>query len=90
MQTAASTARTTRTVTSADGTTLAFEVSGSGPALVLVDGAMCYRGQGPSRDLAEQLSDRFTVIAYDRRGRGESAGEGWLESSWFASVTASR
>ena len=34
-------------VTSADGTTIAYERTGSGPALVLVDGAMCYRGAGP-------------------------------------------
>jgi len=62
----------TLSVTSADGTTIAYEASGTGPALVLVDGAMCYRGMGPSRDLAEELRDRFTVLAYDRRGRGES------------------
>jgi pimeloyl-ACP methyl ester carboxylesterase len=67
-----STTLSTLSVTSADGTPIACETSGTGPALVLVDGAMCYRGQGPSRDLAEQLHDRFTVLAYDRRGRGES------------------
>lgn len=64
--------RTTGTTTSADGTTIAYEVSGQGPSLVLVDGAMCQRAMGPSRGLAAQLSDRFTVYAYDRRGRGES------------------
>lgn len=63
---------TTKTTTSADGSTIAYEVSGSGPALVLVDGAMCYREMGPSKDLAAALSDRFTVYRYDRRGRGES------------------
>jgi pimeloyl-ACP methyl ester carboxylesterase len=62
----------TRFATSADGTRIAYEVHGSGPALVLVDGALCYRAMGPARGLAEQLSDRFTVHAYDRRGRGES------------------
>ncbi|GAB3685480.1 alpha/beta hydrolase [Actinocorallia lasiicapitis] len=60
------------TVTSADGTTIAYSVSGSGPALVVVDGAMCYREFGPSKDLAEALSADFTVHTYDRRGRGES------------------
>jgi pimeloyl-ACP methyl ester carboxylesterase len=60
------------TVTSADGTTIAYEATGSGPALILVDGAMCYRGQGPSGDLAAALSDTYTVYAYDRRGRGDS------------------
>jgi pimeloyl-ACP methyl ester carboxylesterase len=60
-------------VTSSDGTTIAYERSGTGPALVLVDGAMCHRAGGPMRPLAEALRDRFTVYAYDRRGRGESS-----------------
>lgn len=59
--------------TSEDGTRIAYEVAGTGPALVLVDGAMCLRGLGPSRGLAAALADRFTVYAYDRRGRGESS-----------------
>lgn len=66
------TATTTKTVISKDGTTIAYESLGSGPALVLVDGAMCYREFGPCRSLAEKLADRFTVYFYDRRGRGES------------------
>jgi pimeloyl-ACP methyl ester carboxylesterase len=61
------------TVTSADGTTIAYEHAGSGPALVLVDGAMCYRGAGPMGPLAALLQDTFTVHTYDRRGRGESS-----------------
>jgi pimeloyl-ACP methyl ester carboxylesterase len=60
------------TVTSADGTTIAYECSGSGPAIVLVDGAMCYRAAGPMRPLAKLLKDHVTVYTYDRRGRGES------------------
>jgi pimeloyl-ACP methyl ester carboxylesterase len=63
---------TTQTVSSHDGTTIAYERVGAGPALVLVDGAMCYRQFGPCRDLAMKLADRFTVYFYDRRGRGES------------------
>ncbi|TQL69678.1 pimeloyl-ACP methyl ester carboxylesterase [Nocardioides albertanoniae] len=62
----------TTTTTSADGSTIAYDVTGTGPALVLVDGALCYREMGPSKDLAAALSDRFTVYRYDRRGRGES------------------
>jgi pimeloyl-ACP methyl ester carboxylesterase len=61
------------TVTSPDGTTIAYEHSGNGPAIILVDGAMCYRGAGPMRPLAELLKDHFTVYTYDRRGRGESS-----------------
>ncbi|GIF50348.1 pimeloyl-ACP methyl ester carboxylesterase [Asanoa ferruginea] len=60
------------TVTSTDGTTIAYERSGSGPPLILIDGAMCYRGSGPMRGFADALQNSFTVYAYDRRGRGES------------------
>lgn len=60
-------------LTAPDGTTIAYERSGEGPALILVDGAMCHRAAGPMRPLAALLRERFTVYAYDRRGRGESA-----------------
>ncbi|MET0415898.1 MAG: alpha/beta hydrolase [Actinoplanes sp.] len=60
------------TVTSADGATIGYETAGTGPALILVDGAMCYRDFGPARDLAAALQDHYTVYLYDRRGRGES------------------
>lgn len=59
-------------VRSADGTTIAFERRGSGPALVLVDGAFCSRAFGPSAKLAALLAKDFTVYTYDRRGRGQS------------------
>jgi pimeloyl-ACP methyl ester carboxylesterase len=60
-------------VTSPDGTSIAYERTGSGPVVVLVDGAMCYRGAGPALPLAARLQDSFTVYTYDRRGRGESS-----------------
>ncbi len=59
-------------VTSKDGTGIAFDRSGQGPALILVDGAFCYRGFGPMGPLSERLAPHFTVYKYDRRGRGES------------------
>jgi pimeloyl-ACP methyl ester carboxylesterase len=59
-------------VNSKDGTTIAYERSGSGPALILVDGALCSRAFGPSPKLAPLLAQHFTVYAYDRRGRGQS------------------
>ena len=62
----------TEFATSTDGTKIAYEKLGSGPALVLVDGAMCYRDFGPCRSAAEHLKSNFTVYFYDRRGRGES------------------
>ena len=62
----------TKQVRSKDGTTIAYERTGSGPALILVDGACCHRRFGPSGALAPQLEPNFTVYRYDRRGRGES------------------
>lgn len=60
-------------VTSKDGTQIAYDQKGQGPALILVDGALCYRGFGPMPGLAELLAANFTVYTYDRRGRGESS-----------------
>lgn len=62
----------TRFTTSADGTEIAYSVTGSGPALILVDGALCHRMFGPSTELASVLDKNFTVYTYDRRGRGET------------------
>ena len=63
---------TTENVTSCDGTSIAFETLGSGPAVILVDGAMCSRRLGPMDSLAAELKSQFTVYKYDRRGRNES------------------
>ena len=62
-----------KTVTSKDGTIIAFDQSGQGPAVILVDGALQYRAfdQGMAQ-LADLLAQHFTVIHYDRRGRGDS------------------
>jgi pimeloyl-ACP methyl ester carboxylesterase len=57
-------------VTSRDGTRLAFDRIGTGPPLVLVGGILCDRGT--TRALADRLAEEFTVVNYDRRGRGES------------------
>jgi len=59
-------------VTSKDGTPIAYEKTGSGLPLILVDGAMCSRDFGPMPKLAQYLANNFTVITYDRRGRNES------------------
>jgi len=55
---------------SADGTSIAFDREGEGPALVLVVGAFCDRST--SETLARLLASQFTVVRYDRRGRGSS------------------
>lgn len=60
-------------VTSRDGTHIAFDRTGTGPAVILVDAASGFRGFGPMPELAGKLDSQFTVITYDRRGRGESA-----------------
>jgi pimeloyl-ACP methyl ester carboxylesterase len=62
----------TRHVVSRDGTRIACDRSGRGPALIIVDGALCSRGFGPSAKLTRELEGQFTVVRYDRRGRGES------------------
>ena len=59
-------------IRSKDGTSIGFERRGSGPALVLVDGAFCSRAFGPSAKLAPLLARQFTVYTYDRRGRAGS------------------
>ncbi len=62
-----------KTVTSKDGTNIAFDQMGTGPAIILVSGALQYRAfdQGMV-DLATLLAQHFTVLYYDRRGRGDS------------------
>jgi len=60
-------------VQSADGTTIAFDQSGQGPALVMVMGAFCTRFT--TKPLAAALAG-FTVYEYDRRGRGDSGDTG--------------
>lgn len=60
------------TIISRDGTSIAYDKAGKGPALILVDGALCYRTSGPSGPLAALLAQHFTVFTYDRRGRGDS------------------
>jgi pimeloyl-ACP methyl ester carboxylesterase len=59
-----------QTVTSKDGTKIAYERLGKGPAVVLVGGALATRSDHDK--LAQRLSPDFTVYNYDRRGRGDS------------------
>ncbi|MFI2780736.1 alpha/beta fold hydrolase [Streptomyces sp. ALB3] len=63
-------ARAEACVASADGTEIAFEQSGRGPAVVLVASALADRSD--TSKLAALLAQHFTVINYDRRGRGAS------------------
>jgi pimeloyl-ACP methyl ester carboxylesterase len=61
-----------RHVTSKDGTKIVYDRAGEGDPIVLIDGALCSRSFGPMPRLASLLAPQFTVITYDRRGRGES------------------
>ena len=60
------------TLSSQDGTTIAYDQGGEGPALILVDGALTVHSSGSGAELARLLAPRFTVYGFDRRGRGGS------------------
>jgi pimeloyl-ACP methyl ester carboxylesterase len=57
-------------VQSKDGTSIAFDQLGEGPPLVLVAGASCDRSI--DTPIAQELARYFTVLNFDRRGRGDS------------------
>ena len=65
-----------QTVTSADGTRIAYDRYGDGPALILVNGAMSFRKFKKFEQIATALAEHCTVINYDRRGRGDSGPAG--------------
>ncbi|MFC5746225.1 alpha/beta fold hydrolase [Actinomadura rugatobispora] len=62
----------TGTAASADGTPIVFDRGGAGPVLVLVHGAFTDRSHPVLAEVARTLAPWFTVINYDRRGRGAS------------------
>lgn len=62
----------TKLATSKDGTRIAYEVSGSGPAIMLLHGAGQTRQEWTRTDYVKRLAPNFTVIAIDLRGNGES------------------
>jgi pimeloyl-ACP methyl ester carboxylesterase len=64
------TAAAFETVASADGTRIAFERIGDGPPVVLIGGA--FNDRSTVAGLAAVLAPQFTVVTYDRRGRGDS------------------
>lgn len=64
-----------KTVTSKDGTSIAFDKTGQGPALVLVGGAFEQRAMESETAKLFALplmAQHFTMYHYDRRGRGDS------------------
>ncbi|BDZ54174.1 alpha/beta fold hydrolase [Agromyces marinus] len=63
------------TVISHDGAAIAYDREGEGPPVILIGGAFQFRAFDPAtRRLATLIAQRgYTVVNYDRRGRGESA-----------------
>lgn len=60
------------TVTSADGTPIAWSRQGSGPPLAIVGPLLAHRTSRATEVLADLLSQNHTVYTYDRRGIGQS------------------
>jgi len=61
-----------KTTKSKDGTAIAYDIYGSGPALIYITGATCFRSFKPILQDARIFAKAFTVYNYDRRGRGDS------------------
>lgn len=61
-----------KTAQSKDGTKIAYDTYGTGPALVYITGASCFRSFTPVVQSAKTFAQAFTVYNYDRRGRGDS------------------
>ena len=61
-----------KSVVSRDGTAIAYDQVGQGPAVILVAGAFSSRTYPAQVQLADLLAEHFTVFNYDRRGRGDS------------------
>jgi pimeloyl-ACP methyl ester carboxylesterase len=59
-----------KTAVSADGTTIAFDQFGDGPPIIMAAGA--FNTRSATEPLARALQEQFTVLNYDRRGRGDS------------------
>jgi pimeloyl-ACP methyl ester carboxylesterase len=57
--------------TSSDGTIITYDKKGQGPVIILVLGALNRRSQG--KKITELLADNFTIVSYDRRGKGDSS-----------------
>lgn len=58
---------------SKDNTPIAYETTGSGPLLVIVTGALNTHNFGVPSEMVPYLQEAFTVLTYDRRGRGQSS-----------------
>ena len=60
------------TLRSPDGTLIAYDQKGTGPTLIVIDGAMTTRVSSGKAELVDLMAPHFSVYTYDRRGRGDS------------------
>lgn len=77
------------TITSPDGSVIAYDVIGDGPPIITLAGALCTRGV--TRPLADALGSRVRAVNPDRRGRGDSSdasGEPWALQREIEDVAA--
>lgn len=78
----------TRFVTSADGTRIAYDVRGSGPAIVLLHGGGQTRQVWHRAGYVERLAKEFTVVTVDIRGNGDSDKPSSPEAYQFERINA--
>lgn len=71
---------TRRTVTAKDGTTIAYDVAGTGPFLVMLHGGGQAARSWADREYVTKLKDRFTIVTPDQRGSGDSGKPATLEA----------
>lgn len=76
------------TITAADGTKIAYEVSGAGPALLLLHGGGQTRQSWAERGYVDRLNKKFTVIRIDLRGSGDSGRPDSIEAYALDTVLA--
>ena len=78
----------TRFVTSADGARIAYDVRGSGPAVVLLHGGGQTRQVWHQAGYVERLAKEFTVVTVDIRGNGDSDKPSGAEAYQFERINA--
>lgn len=71
---------TRKTVTAKDGTTLAYDMTGTGPFLILLHGGGQAARSWADREYVTKLKDRFTLVTPDQRGSGDSGKPATLEA----------
>jgi pimeloyl-ACP methyl ester carboxylesterase len=71
---------TRKTVTAKDGTTIAYDMTGTGPFLILLHGGGQSARSWADREYVTKLKERFTLITPDQRGAGDSGKPATLEA----------